>query len=166
MICVDCDVEMKVRKATLAKPYRYDLTGLKNLHLDGIDVYQCPRCGGQAPSIPRLPELHRAIALQLIGSGEHLTGEEIRFLRKWLGFSGVRFAQLMGFSLEHLSRVEHGHKPLGTSSDRLLRVLALTAARKTEFSEVSKLFVERQSKGRRRRKPLFELRGQAWKAAA
>ncbi len=166
MICVDCNVEMKVRKATLAKPYRYDLTGLKNLHLAGIDVYQCPRCGGQAPSIPRLRELHRAIALQLIEAREQLTGEEIRFLRKWLGFSGVRFAQLIGVSLEHLSRVEHGHKPLGTSSERLLRLLALTAAKKTEFSDAFKLFIGREGKGRGRRKPLFELRGRAWKAAA
>ena len=165
MFCVDCDAEMKARKATVAKPYRYDLTGLKNIYLAGITVYHCPRCGAEAPSIPRLPELHRVLALNLIGTAEQLTGDEVRFLRKWLGFSGVRFAQLIGISLEHLSRVEHGHKPLGTSSDRLLRVLALTAARRTAFSEVSKLFADRQTR-RRIHKPMFELRGRAWQAAA
>ncbi len=167
MVCNDCELEMKMKKATVSKPCRYDLTGLKNVSLAGITVFYCPRCGAEAPSIPKLPELHRALALDLVGRNEELVGDEIRFLRKWLGYSSSRFADLLGMAIEHLSRVEHGHKTLGTSSDRLLRVIALTAAKKTEFSDVTRLFAARDSKGRgARRKPVFQLRGSAWKTAA
>jgi DNA-binding transcriptional regulator YiaG len=167
MFCDDCGLEMKIRRATLSKPYQYDLAGLKNVYLAGINVFQCPRCRAEAPSIPRLPDLHRALALDLAASNQELDGDQVRFLRKWLGYSSNRFANLLGMTLEHLSRVEHGHKPLGAASDRLLRVIALTAARKTEFPDVAKLFAARDSKRRAaRRKPVFQLRGNAWKAAA
>jgi DNA-binding transcriptional regulator YiaG len=167
MVCEDCKVEMRVRKATVKEPYRYKLSGLENVALAGIDVYVCPQCGAESPVIPKIVELHRVLALAVVEKKGALDADEVRFLRKWLGYSSGRFAELMGFTIEHLSRVEHGHKPLGTTSERLLRILALTAARKTEFSDVSKLLDRLNGKaGLARHKPLFELKRNSWKAAA
>jgi DNA-binding transcriptional regulator YiaG len=167
MVCEDCNVEMKVRKATSRKPYHYELAGLKNVALAGIDVYICPNCGTEAPVIPKIVELHRVLALALVNENGDLTGDEVRFLRKWLGYGSGRFAELIGMTIEHLSRVEHGHKVLGTSSDRLLRVMVLTAAKKTGFADISRLFERLDTRARRvHERPVFELRRSGWKLAA
>jgi transcriptional regulator with XRE-family HTH domain len=54
-----------------------------------------------------------------------LTGPEIRFLRKFLGLSGVDFARRMGVAPEVVSKWEHDKDPIGGQSDRLLRMMVV-----------------------------------------
>jgi len=64
------------------------------------------------------------IAMALIRHPGRLTPNEIRFLRKWLGWSGVDFAKHMGVTPETVSRwesVDNG-KPMGGTAERLLRL--------------------------------------------
>lgn len=122
MKCRSCGIEMKQIKATIYSPYRYDLTGLKNVFLAGIAVYECAKCRKEVPIIPRAGKLHRVIARLLLDKPALLTGDEIRFLRKNAGISAKDFAAQLQTSAEHLSRVENGHYPsLGPTADKFAR---------------------------------------------
>ncbi len=119
MKCVECGSPMKTRKEN----YRYEECGLKHVTLVGVDVARCPRCGNYEISIPHIEELHRLLAKVLIEKSSRFTGEEIRFLRKSLGWSGSDFAKHMGVAEETVSRWENDAAPIGPQADRLLRFL-------------------------------------------
>ena len=51
--CELCGEVMVTKKATLAEPYRYQMSGLDNVFLAGIDVRQCGKCGARVPVIDR-----------------------------------------------------------------------------------------------------------------
>jgi putative zinc finger/helix-turn-helix YgiT family protein len=88
-------------------------------------VARCLRCGSYEISIPRLEELHRLLAKVLIEKPTRLTGDEVRFLRKSLGWSGSDFAKHMGVAGETVSRWENDAAPIGPQADRLLRLLVV-----------------------------------------
>jgi DNA-binding transcriptional regulator YiaG len=69
--------------------------------------------------------LHRMIAKKLIEATRLLVPDEIRFLRKWLGLSGLDFALIMGVRPETVSRWESEDRkfPISPTADRLLRML-------------------------------------------
>ena len=119
MKCTDCGTGVKTQREN----YRYDECGLKRVTLVGIEVSRCPRCGNYEVSIPHIEELHRLIARAVIQKATRLTGEEVRFLRKSLGWSGVDFARNMGVAEETVSRWENGAVPIGPQADRLLRLM-------------------------------------------
>jgi len=128
MECDYCHVEMSERRATMAKPYRYDLSGLKDVCLAGIVVYECPKCGVVVPVIPRIAELHDVIARALVKEPRPLRGDEIRFLRKAAALPARKFASLLGVTPVHLSRIENGHRAkLGKAAERLARFIAIKA---------------------------------------
>jgi putative zinc finger/helix-turn-helix YgiT family protein len=81
------------------------------------------RCGETYTSIPAIEGLHRQIAAAVIRKKGRLAPAEIRFLRKWLGWSGVDFAKRTGTKPETVSRWENGRTLMGPQADRLLRVL-------------------------------------------
>jgi DNA-binding transcriptional regulator YiaG len=84
-------------------------------------------------AIPNIEGLHRQIAQSVTAKRGRLTGAEVRFLRKWLGLSGVDFAQHMGVSAETVSRWEQSANPIGTTADRLLRWLVVTREPVSEY---------------------------------
>src|SRR5262249_15803144 len=89
MKCPQCNgAELEVRRQN----HSYRESGLDNIVLLDVDVRHCPACGEDLISLPRLSELHRAIALALINKAARLTPAEIRYLRKTLGWSGTDFA--------------------------------------------------------------------------
>jgi transcriptional regulator with XRE-family HTH domain len=51
-----------------------------------------------------------------------LTGAEIKFLRKRAGKKAVDFAQLIGRTPEHLSKLETGTLPITEPMDKLIRL--------------------------------------------
>ncbi|HEX4422524.1 MAG TPA: type II TA system antitoxin MqsA family protein [Kofleriaceae bacterium] len=104
--------------------HRYTESGLSNVVLVGIEVRHCPHCGERMVSIPHIDELHRMIAMAVIRERSRLAPNEIRFLRKWLGWSGVDFAKHMGVAPETVSRWEsvEAPKPMGGTAERLLRL--------------------------------------------
>ncbi len=110
---------MKTRKEN----YRYAECGLEYVTLVGVKVSRCPKCGGHGVSIQRIEALHRLIARVLIEKETRFTGDEVRFLRKGLGWSGSDFARHMGVTDETVSRWENAAAPIGPQADRLLRLL-------------------------------------------
>jgi len=118
--CLDCGAEMKRRVEDV--PFDAALPGIV---LAGLAVHRCPDCGYYEVEIPHLEELHRTIAAHLIGQTRRLAGAEVRFLRKWLGWSGQDFARHIGVSPETVSRWENEREPIGGTSDRLLRLIVV-----------------------------------------
>lgn len=126
MTCIECGAKMTNARETV----KYDVSGLSGITLRNVEVRRCPGCGAQELVIPRIEELHRLIAGVVLRKDGPLVGEEIRFLRKYLGWSGVDFAAHMGATAESVSRWENGKLAMSAQADRLLR--AMVALREPE----------------------------------
>ena len=122
MKCTECrQVEMVISKESI----RYEECGLPNIVLKNVEVKRCPECGNSLVSIPALAGLHKSIATHLVQQSERLTAPEIRFLRKYLGWSKTDFARKLHVRPEQVSRWESDSKsmPMNKQSELLLRSL-------------------------------------------
>jgi putative zinc finger/helix-turn-helix YgiT family protein len=99
-----------------------------------VAVRRCQKCAAEEVAIPRIEELHRLIAQALIRRPHRLTPAEIKYLRKWLGWSGVDFARHMGTTPETVSRWEQGRVPMSAQADRLLRLMVSTRAPAVDYT--------------------------------
>jgi len=121
---------------TVIGDYRYLESGLENVWLCGIELFRCA-CGEEGPLIPSPIELHNLIGSCLLSQKHPLNGKEIRFLRKRLALTGVKFAQLLGVDNTTLSRWENDKEKPSSIADRLIRLLY--AARMGLHQESKKL---------------------------
>jgi DNA-binding transcriptional regulator YiaG len=112
---------MSVQKET----YLYTECGLPNVALAGVDVRRCKECGAYELLLPNVSELHRTIALAVIEKPARLSGAEVRFLRTYLGWTGADFAEHMGVDPSTVSNWENDKDPIGTQSDRALRLMVV-----------------------------------------
>jgi putative zinc finger/helix-turn-helix YgiT family protein len=128
--CSDCGGGLRVTRA----PYRYTDSGLPGVVLQGVEVRRCPKCGAEEVAIPRIEELHRLMAHSVIRRPHRLSPAEIKYLRKWLGWSGVDFARHMGTTPETVSRWEQGRIPMGPQADRLLRLMVIARAPVADYT--------------------------------
>jgi putative zinc finger/helix-turn-helix YgiT family protein len=113
------------KQATRRENYLYAACGLPNVTLVGVEVRRCANCGDHEVVIPRIEELHRVLAAAVVRQTSRLTKDEIRFLRKYLGYSGVDFAKVVGVSPETVSRWENGKEKMGSSAEKLVRMLVV-----------------------------------------
>ncbi len=173
MRCFQCEVDMVDWMATLKEPYKYTVSGLKNVYLAGIHVYNCPECDVRLPVIPKIEQLHDLLTRVIASKRGSLTGDEIKFLRKNAGFPANKFAALLGIDPSHLSRVENGHtSSFGESADRLARAIAVTA-RDAEAAREILLQIADDIEGGETpppkgvaRRPVFRLEKQRWSQVA
>ena len=121
MTCMECGGKLKVRKEN----YRYLACGLLNVTLKGVEVRRCATCGDHEVVIPRIEKLHEVLAMAVVKQEARLSGGEVRFLRKYLGYSGADFGGLIGVSPETVSRWENDRETMGPSAERLLRMLVV-----------------------------------------
>ncbi len=119
--CLECGGTTKIVK----KDYRFAESGLDNVILKDLEVVVCPKCKTESPRIPRMNDLMRTIAIALIAKPYKLEGQDVRFLRKFLGLTNERFNKLLDIDKAHLSRVENGAIPVSDQADRLIRLVAL-----------------------------------------
>ena len=115
----DCGAEMTSAKEN----YRYDESGLPNVTLVRVEIRRCAACGEQEVVIPKIEQLHRVLAMTVVHKAARFTGAEVRFLRKFLGWSGADFARHIGGAPEMVSRWENDKIAIGATYDRLLRLL-------------------------------------------
>jgi DNA-binding transcriptional regulator YiaG len=120
-VCRDCRGNAKI----VRKDYRFRESGLSNIFLRDIDVVICPKCKSESPRIPNHDDLMRTIAVALIDKPSELAGDEVRFLRKYLGEGSGPFAKMLGIDRSHLSRIENGAMEISRQTDRLVRTLSL-----------------------------------------
>lgn len=97
------------------------LMSLPSVVVQNVKVRRCSACGEELVSFSRLEAMHEVIAKALVRRPGNLTGDEIRFLRKWLGWSGQDFAHKFALTPETVSRAENGKQQLSFRCDRLLR---------------------------------------------
>jgi len=93
MKCHECGKTLRERKP---KEYRYRESGLNNVTLTGIRVFECPEGHGEFPEIPNIVGFHQAIARMLAKKPAALTGAEFRFLRKEMGLKAKDLARHLG----------------------------------------------------------------------
>lgn len=119
MKCDICGAQMKSGREN----YRYTACGLDTVTLMNVEVRRCPECGEYEVDIPRIEELHRLIAQEVASKKARLTPQEVRALRKYLGFSGVDFAATLDVTPETVSRWETGKKQMSPVAERALRLM-------------------------------------------
>jgi len=118
MKCPSCDSEMSCEEGR----HHYTESGLDNFYLNGIEICTCA-CGEEIVSIPRMPELHSIIGLELIKKRCLLEAKEIKFLRKNMGLTAKRLSAFLGVDNATISRWENGSQPISKSNDRLIRLV-------------------------------------------
>jgi putative zinc finger/helix-turn-helix YgiT family protein len=108
---------------TTHENHSYKESGLGCVTLVGIPVNRCEACGEVELVIPQIGKLHALIARTLMFKPTRFVPEEIRFLRKHLGFSQSDLAGVCGVAAETVSRWETGKVEMNLPVERLLRVL-------------------------------------------
>jgi len=116
--CPNCHQKRQTHKGK----YHYTESGLQNLWLKGVEVFECD-CGEMFAFIPCVQELHKLIAEDLLKKEDQLSGREIRFLRKHMGLKAKDFAKELGVGNVTVSRWENGDYPPSESFDRFMRLL-------------------------------------------
>jgi putative zinc finger/helix-turn-helix YgiT family protein len=119
--CTNCDAEA----SRVTANYRFTESGLNNFVLKNISVIKCDSCGNVDPVISRPKEIAREMAKAIVNKPFALTGEEIRFLRKYLGMSQETLASHLHSDKAVLSRWENDREPVGSKSDLLIRTIAV-----------------------------------------
>lgn len=121
------------------KKYHYRESGLSNVYLENIASYQC-ECGERLVQIPAIDRLHDAIAYYLLKKPSLLTGEEFRFLRKWVGLTANQLLPLLGVKTRiSIPRWENGKAPITAPTDHAMRLLVM---RLKEESLHQRMFTE------------------------
>lgn len=134
MTCPQCQ---KTELVSSCENYHYVESGLRNVTLRDVTVRSCPACGARLATIPRMAELHRALALALLRKPERLVPGEIRFLRKHLGWSGADFARKLHCSPSQVSRWESETSPVPMSNayELLLRAAVALGEKVEDYAE-------------------------------
>ena len=119
--------------------YLFVESGLSNVTLHGVELLKCDECGSLTPVLSEINKLMQVIAEALVLKPSQLTGKEVRYLRKYIGFTGEQFGKKLGLTKEHVSRMENEKYPVGTQTDRLIRYVAISASSNLE-SQMERLF--------------------------
>ena len=118
--CTNCGRNARV----IVGDYLFEEMGLP-VTLANVDLIQCGHCGNIDPIIPNMHDLMNLIAFAVIAHPCELTGDEVRFLRKYLGMRGKELSAQLGIDPTTLSKWENGGE-IGPQSDRLLRLFVLS----------------------------------------
>jgi putative zinc finger/helix-turn-helix YgiT family protein len=129
--CRNCG---KAELTSNLETYLYQESGLPNVVLVGVQVRRCASCGHHELVLPRVTELHRTIAQVIIRKTARLSGAEVRYLRKSLGWSGADFARHVGVDPSTVSNWETDKDPIGPGSDRLVRLMVARGSPVEDYS--------------------------------
>lgn len=143
MKCIQCGSSMKERR----EDFDYGACGLPVI-LAKVIVRRCTKCDEHEAVIPMVEALHAAVAEDVIRKKTRLVGAEIRFLRSWLGLSGVRFAKYISVLPETVSRWENDKTKIGETHEKMLRLMAAQRQFFTEYDVRSLLEAEYSRAGR------------------
>jgi putative transcriptional regulator len=100
----------------------YPESGLDNVQLINVPVWVCVN-GHEEKTIPAMTQLHELIAHSIIRKPASLTQAEIKFLRRRVDMSSKEFAERLGISAVHLSRLENGRRRPVKTLDVLVRLV-------------------------------------------
>ncbi len=91
-------------------------------------LHRCNSCGATFHEFSRVEELSREVARALAQQESRLLPEQIRYLRKYLGYSAKDFADFLAVTPETVSRWESRQSPMvmQLSTEKLIRLMAVT----------------------------------------
>jgi YgiT-type zinc finger domain-containing protein len=118
-----CDVCQGNIVTKRQQTYHYTECGLDNVYLKNVDVRVCLSCKARTVRIPRILVLYATIGRAVAMQPCPLRGQDVRFLRKQLGYSAKEWATFLRTDASTLSRWENGQQDIGSQSDTLLRLL-------------------------------------------
>ena len=122
MKCFECGQQLVESRETV----RDHRLGLDNVVLQNVPVRRCKKCGTREIMYPQIASLHKLIANVLIHKKTRLTGNEVRFLRKYLGWSSADLARRLAVAPATVSRWENAREPIGVVPDRAIRLMVTT----------------------------------------
>jgi putative zinc finger/helix-turn-helix YgiT family protein len=136
MNCMECG---KGSVEVLNQNHRYAQCGLDYVTLLSLEVRHCTHCGENEYVIPNIEQLHNLIANVVASKQERLVPAEIRFLRKYLGYSSADFAQAMGVNAATVSRWESktDAQVMTVGLERLLRLKVMHEKPLTSYARPS-----------------------------
>lgn len=98
-----------------------DLGGVVVKVLNAVQVLRCEKCGTEMTAIPDMDGLARATAISRALNPVRLSGREVKFLRRVLDMTQVKFAEAMELSAETVSRWENDARGVGGACEKLVR---------------------------------------------
>ncbi len=122
MRCASCGEPNATKETREMHPYVG--CGLDNVILEVAELRVCPDCGAEDLALRNVAALYSALAMAVTSKSARLAGQEVRFLRKFIGLSGQDFARTIGIDPTTVSRWENDKEPIGGTADRLLRLMA------------------------------------------
>ncbi len=102
-------------------PWR-EVTGVVVLD---VAVMRCGDCGERFEEFRALDALLAAIAQGVVTRAKRITATDLRFLRGFLGLTGIELARAIASSPSTVSRWEKGQQPVGLHAELLLRAMVL-----------------------------------------
>ena len=146
------------------QPFPYTLCGLDYVYLlNGFTLHETEY--GNGFSIDNVEGLHAAIAEDIVRNRAHLSGQEIRFLRKEMDLAQQGLANWLGVDVQTVARWEKDEYDVHPTADRLIRFIWREVKQQTP--EVLTLIARLNAiddNGAHRR--CFEETSEGWKAAA
>jgi putative zinc finger/helix-turn-helix YgiT family protein len=103
--------------------YHYKECGLDNVYLKNVGLRVCESCGEKSIRLPQIKQLQATIGRAVAMQPCPLRGQDIRFLRKQLGYSAKEWAAFLRTDASTLSRWENDQQDIGIQSDALIRLL-------------------------------------------
>lgn len=92
--------------------------------VDGVEREVCTVCGTvRGIKIPNVKGLIAAVAVKRVMLSHKLTGGEVRFLRKALGWKAKELAEKLDVTAESVCRWEKGPQPINPTAERYLRLV-------------------------------------------
>lgn len=128
--CHRCGAQPAVQ---IVEAYPYTESGLDSVVLRSLETRVCASCEETSVAIPKVTDLHRRIAVALIHKPNLLTGKEIGFIRKVLGYSEPELAVRLYASPEDVFYWERDDVASWGATDRLIRALFVLKAKFQDF---------------------------------
>jgi putative transcriptional regulator len=122
MRCIECGGAMKTRREN----HYYKESGLSGITLVNLEISQCENCGQKEVEIPAIAQLHALIVRSILLKAARLLPEEIRFLRKHVGWSQSDLAARMGVAPETANRWENDKTKMSVPVERYFRLRVAT----------------------------------------
>jgi len=120
--CRECG---EIAVAARRKEHPYIECGLQTVLVKGMEIRACSACKARQIVVQRVLELHQTIAMALARKPSRLAGDEIRFMRKHIDWSGKDLARHMGVAHETVSRWEHQREFMSAMADRLFKLIVV-----------------------------------------
>lgn len=120
MECPSCDSKKSMKSETIV--HKFKESGLDNVILHGVKQYRCSQCGEVLFDFGDVNQLNRLIVDTLLRKKDLLTGQEIRFLRTYIGYSSEMFARILGLDKTSLSRIENNRAKVSNQVNMTVRL--------------------------------------------